>query len=131
MPANIRDRYHYLLEAMRISSETERDDYDFVLKRMLIFSDYVNQVYKMQIEMSVVHDRLSGDDVPAKIQEVDRKRRGLHDQAIDAVNQLNRLCDSYNVEHLFAGDTGDRQAVAEFCMEAVKCFFDNRNINRR
>ena len=131
MPANIRDRYHYLLEAMRISSETERDDYDFVLKRMLIFSDYVNQVYKMQIEMSVVHDRLSGDDVPAKIQEVDRKRRGLHDQAIDAVNQLNRLCGSYNVEPLFDGDTGDRQAVAEFCMEAVKCFFDNRNINRR
>ena len=131
MPANIRDRYHYLLEAMRISSETERDDYDFVLKRMLIFSDYVNQVYKMQIEMSVVHDRLSGDDVPAKIQEVDWKRRGLHDQAIDAVNQLNRLCGSYNVEPLFIGNANDRQAVAEFCMEAVKCFFDNRNINRR
>ncbi len=83
MPANIRDRYHHLLDAMRSSEETEREDYDFVLKRMLIFSDYVNQVYKMQIEVSVVHDRLSGDDVPAKIQEVDRKRRGLHDQAID------------------------------------------------
>ena len=102
MPDTIRDRYHHLLDAMRISPETETDDYDFVLKRMLIFSDYINQVYKMQIEMSVVHDRLAGDDIPAKIQEVDRKRRGLHDQAIDAVNQLNRLCDSYNVEHLFA-----------------------------
>ena len=73
MPENIRDRYHHLLDAMRISPETEKEDYDFVLKRMLIFSDYVNQVYKMQIEMSVVHDRLSGDDIPVKIQEVDRK----------------------------------------------------------
>ena len=131
MPGNIRERYHHLLDTMRSSEETEKEDYDFVLERMLRLSDYIKQVFKMQIEMSVVHDRFSGSDVSDKIKEVDRKRKDRHDLAIDAVNQLNRFCDIYKVEPLFDGDTSDRQAVAEFCMEAVKCFFDNRNINRR
>lgn len=45
---------------------------------------------------------------------VDNERRSKHNAAIDACNQLNRLCERYDIPRICNIDTNNRAEVADF-----------------
>ena len=131
MVKNIKERYLMLLAAIENRSEDKKEDLEFVNERMLRFGEYIASIYRQQVELASITVRLSDENIPNAVMDLDGKRHRLHNAAIDGIHQLNRLCRRLETPVLFDGDEDNRQAVAEFCMEAVQAFFDARNIQRK
>ena len=131
MVKNIKERYLMLLAAIENRSEDKKEDLEFVNERMLRFGEYIASIYRQQVELASITVRLSDENIPNAVMDLDGKRHRLHNAAIDGIHQLNRLRRRLETPVLFDGDEDNRQAVAEFSMEAVQAFFDARNIQRK
>lgn len=93
---------------------------------MSTLAEYVTRVYAMETQMPILRFRLDGDDFRNAVMDLDKRRRAAHEGAIASISVMNRMAKMANVEVLYDGDLEDRLAVADFCMETVKVFFDNR-----
>lgn len=112
-----------LLSCITEDKELDNDDkkaiHDFIIERIETFSDYVratnNHVYTIQsITMLRSGNIIDQDEFERRLKNADTNRRGKHNLAIDACNQLNRQCDIYQIPHICNIDTTNRSEVANF-----------------
>ena len=74
--------------------------------------------------------RISQEDFEFRITQSDSLRRSIHDVAIDACKQLNRLCDAYSVERFCPEESADRHQVADFIGTFVYNIYEDGQGNR-
>ena len=125
--------YCNLVKAISASKEFEGKldiCLSYLERSMSSFPAYVTSVFNMETLMPTLRFRLEPADYREKVMELDMNRKRFHDSAIDAINGINRLCEKCGVELLFAGDTSDRNAVAEFCGSIVQEIFEKRTSNQ-
>ena len=88
------------------------------------FRRYFDAVVEGAVTIAVASEALrdgafSTQQYQYEVQTVDRQRRTAHESAIDAANQLNRICERVGIEPICNVDTKDREAVHQFVFEAV------------
>lgn len=128
-----REKFSELVKAISASKDFEGKldtALAYLERSMSCFPAYVTSVFNMETLMPTLRFRLEPEDYREKVMELDRSRKRFHDSAIDAINGINRMCDKCGVEPFFAGDTSDRNAVAEFCGEVVEDVFKKRASNQ-
>lgn len=91
---------------------------DYLYDRTSKFVNYFNKVCDHMIKGEIAHQmfhagKLSRENMLFQIERLDGNRRSAHDMAAVACTQINRLCDTYQVQP-FCPDTTDRHEVAEF-----------------
>lgn len=112
-----------LISAVAMDSDKTKEDrlyiQNFIIERCLSFSKYVvaTNEYVFTIH-SISESRKNGDisqeEFERRLKNIDSHRRDYHNNAIDACNQLNRLCKNYNLDVICHSDTSDRSAIANF-----------------
>ena len=75
-------------------------------------------------------DRELNRQVMERAAAADKSRRIAHECAIDGVNMINRFAAANGVDPIWDGDTSDRWAVADFCLEFVEEIFGSRDAVR-
>lgn len=113
----IKEKYEKLLKAV------DAEDQEFIYDYMNAFRKYVNAVVKMEIRIPLIRFRLEAEELQYEIMQMDADRRRCHEAAIDACNILNRFSERLGLEPFFEGDTKDRYAVADFCLEVCQELF--------
>ncbi len=115
-----------LLSTIAQDKNLEKEDiiymHNFIIENVLCFSNYVTatneHVYTIcSISELRKNNIISQDEFEYKLKTIDTTRRLKHNKAIDSCNQLNRLCDRYNLPHICQIDTTDRYAVANFAAQ--------------
>ena len=117
----IRTRFEALTKAFADDVEM----LSYISDNMNRIVGYVKACVIMEYQMPIIHARYDGDVVREKIMDLDMTRRIKHDAAIAATSQLTRWAKMVNVEPVFDGDLEDRYAIADFCLEVVKSFFES------
>lgn len=91
-----------LIDTIKASGEdlqTKREDLDFIVERMQHLADYVNAVVMMSVQVQVLYAKeLDQEELIYKIQGIDTKRKMVHDVAMDACVQIDRLCNAYGCD---------------------------------
>lgn len=107
-------------------NETNYDQFDdkndaltFLEQQLTAFSDYANIVIKEQIMIPIWKRNLDIQDYQAKTQDIETKRQTFHNDAISAVNILNRVSANLGLEPFSTVDTNDRHEVAKFIGEFI------------
>lgn len=105
--------------------DNDREEaFEFLETRLKALPKYVNTVVKESIMLPIWRDRYDGQELRDKIQDMDAKRKIVHDKAIASLTALNRLSQNLGLG-LFADiDTNDRHAVAEYVGEAVNIVYN-------
>lgn len=113
----IKEKYETLLKTADV------DDQEFIYDYMNAFRKYVNAVIRMEIRIPLIRMRMEPEDFQYEVMQMDNDRRRCHEAAIDACNILNRFSEKLGLPAFFEGDTTDRYAVADFCMEVCQELF--------
>jgi hypothetical protein len=87
---------------------------------------YIEKVNNMGNVTAVAKYYAESDEYRELFSNIDKTRSSVHDGLIVSVKLVNKLCQLYNLEPIFNGDTEDRITVAEFAMEVVLENFENR-----
>ena len=87
---------------------------------------YIEKVNNMGNVTAIAKFYIEGDEYRERLSNIDKTRSFVHNGLIVNVKLVNKLCQLYNLEPIFNGDTGDRIAVAEFAIEVVLDNFENR-----
>lgn len=121
--SNILDRTKELFQKITEDSTYNTLDkieiHDFILNCILSFSNYVeatnNHLFTIQ-STSILRDGevIDQSEFERRLLSANRMRREKHNKAIDSCNQLNRLCEKYNIEIICKVDTNNRSDVANF-----------------
>ena len=74
---------------------------DFLLKRIETFPKYFSSVIMMKSQMAIASQLYDREKYIETIERLDQNRRNSHIMAAYAINQINRLCDTYNVNRIF------------------------------
>lgn len=119
------NKLQYQLQALKNKLSDDHGGKIFLLQRLQIIREYVNIVLEMEIQCAF-SDCYDVKSAAEKRHELDVKRHERHNDAMMAVNRLNRLCQQYNLPILYTGDTEDRRAVGDFCLEMMRSFYDGR-----
>lgn len=116
---NFRENIQSLAKAIAAGDdEFKQEDMEFFVERLNMFVNYFNVVYDYVVSEEVNRalydmDRISREDLIFRLENKDQKRRLVHETAISACAQINRLCDMYHVPQ-FCPVTQDRYEIAEF-----------------
>ena len=102
------------------------------------FVNYFNAVYKDVIQAEVAMSfrdagRIGQDKFEFMREQTDSRRRNAHDSAILACDRLNRLCDTFEVDHICPEKDADRYEVADFIGSFVSEVYQDgqhRNIDQ-
>lgn len=86
---------------------------EFLNQNVQYMLDYVNIVVHQQHMMPILSFRYDGQEYRDRVEELDTRRRRIHNCAIDAINIINRMAKMHNMEDIFCVDTNDRYAVAD------------------
>lgn len=102
-----------------LSPQDKEEIHQFILGCIRKFSDYVsetnNYVFVIHSISELRGDYVIGqDEFERRLKNADSGRRGKHNLAIDACNQLNRQCDVYSIPRICDIDTNNRAEVADF-----------------
>lgn len=97
----------------------------FIIERLSIIRDYVFSVLEMEMQLPILSRTFNPTDYATKRNELDTKRHQKHDLAIDAVHQLNRICELNDYPVLYIG-SNTRRDIADFCFEIVESFYKER-----
>lgn len=98
----------------------DKDDaLDFISDKLDAFPNYANIVINQQIVTPIIYERYEGQEIRDRIEDLDKKRRSAHEQAIDGLNILNKLSNNLGLEPFAKVDTSDRYKVADFVGEYV------------
>ena len=103
---------------------------EFVQDSLMNFTKYFNAVYKdvlQQRSNRALFDmgRIDKDEYVYRIEENDKARRFAHNIAIDSCNQLNRLCDKYEIPHFCPEKEASRSEVADFIGKFVYDYYQD------
>lgn len=121
--------------------EDRIDDEKFLLDRIEKFPNYFSSVITMEYRMKLMSPFDDPDNYKDKVIKMDTARRMAHMAATDAINQINRLCNNYNMHPIFilpnelekldSNLEEDRRLAADivyvFCKEV---FLDSRSKER-
>lgn len=86
------------------------------------FPEYVNRVYSMETQMTIISVRYDGEERANRIASLDQKRRDAHEVAIGSCGMLNRLAEEAGIEK-FCPETDDRYVIGDFCALITSEFF--------
>lgn len=133
----IKEKIFNLINAINKSIESDSVDekeelYTFVVDTTNKYVQYVNSVIIMELEMAL-YQGIRFDDPEKykdKIIKLDTNRKQSHDIAISSCNQLNRLCETVNVDKICDFDTSDRYKVADFIGNFINEMY-NEGIKKR
>lgn len=102
-----KEKYLEMVEALK----EEKDILDFVREGVDSFVAYVSAVETMELQLPILRFRCEAEEYREAAINLDKNRRLKHNRAIDAANQINRVCDLFDIEHLFTCDMEDRNEV--------------------
>lgn len=109
--------------------QNEEEDLDFIESRMQTFTDYISHVTHMEIRMQRLRiEGIDGQEWRDQVQDMDQTRRMKHDAAMDAINQLNRLCKANGVDLFYEGevDHEHRTEIGDEIEKIVHEYFKDR-----
>lgn len=124
-----KERISKLMNAVK-DTEYGDEDLEFIESRMNTFTDYVGHVAQMEIIMQRLRIQgVDGQEWRDKAQDLDATRRIRHDCAMDAINQLNRMCKANGVEPFYDGvvDHDHRTDVGDVIGDIVNEYFQTRD----
>ena len=123
-----------LREAVRQEPEMSINDQDslayFIEERVNKMIDYTAYVAHMEIHMQYLTAMgVEGEEWRDNVMNMDKARRSRHEVALGAVNQLNRLADSFGMEPFYEGivDNEHRYEVGDLCRDVCVEYFDGRS----
>lgn len=125
-----RERISNLMKAVK-GTEFEEDDLEFIESRMKTFTDYVSHVAWMETRIQRLQiEGVTGQEWRDQVQDLDSTRRSRHDVAMDAINQLNRMSEMYNLEPFYDGpvDHEHRNNVGDVIGDIVNEYFKERSV---
>lgn len=121
-------------EAVRREPDMSVNDPDslasFIEERVNKFIDYATHVTKMELHMQLLNAKgIKGEEWRDIVENMDRNRRSKHENAMDAVNQLNRMSASYGLEPFYEGPVDDehRYEIGDLCRDICMEYFDQRS----
>lgn len=106
--------------------KNNEDVLDIIEHGMNNFMLYVQSVYTMEVRLPIIKFTKEGQDLIDAIAQLDTYRRHAHEAAIASCNVIGRIAKAADMDPLFDGDSNDRLAVADFCMQTVDEFFAER-----
>lgn len=127
-----REKIANLMNAVKDGPYGE-DDLDFVESRMSSFTDYVGHVAWMETRIQrLTIQGVKGEDWRDEVEKLDSMRRCKHDVAMDAINQLNRLCKANGLEPFYDGpvDHEHRNEIGDIIGDIVNEYFEGRSGGR-
>lgn len=126
----MREKVNNLFNVIAEKENAEDANYisSFVQDSLMNFTKYFNTVYRdvlQQRSNKALFDmgRIDRDEYIYRIETNDRARRVAHNVAIDSCNQLNRLCDRYNIERFCPAEEASRTEVADFIGKFVYDYY--------
>lgn len=126
---NLKDKFVALVNAVKTTyaddHEMLEDAFSLMSNCTHYFSEYVDAVYNMEVQMTIAQARLDGEEFRAFVQRLDTARRIAHEAAIAGIDCLNRQCDRLGVDLLYAGGP-DRNEKGDFCLQFVSDVFNGR-----
>lgn len=112
----MRDKVNDIFQAINeseLTKEEKQNAKDNVINNLNCFSDYFNQVVRMEIFCKSVS---SWDRTNEYIySQMDEDRRIKHDLCIHACKELNLMCDALTLPLFYQYDLEDRHEIASFC----------------
>ena len=111
---------------IELNKKCDKDDSEFLISRIRIIIAYINSVLVMETELPILSSILETDEYSQRRSEMDTARHKIHNEAIDVVNQINRMAVSYGLKPLFSGDISNRREVADFCFELATSYYKER-----
>lgn len=84
-----------------LDEEDMKDMEEFLMKRIERFPKYFSSVINMECRLVIMKQLYEREDYQEKVMKMDQARRDLHIMAADGINQINRLCRSYDMEPIF------------------------------
>lgn len=105
--------------------EAVKDDnffLNYIKERVEKLVEYVNSIELMEMQLPILRFKYEAEKYQEEVMRLDFNRRSKHNVAIDACNQLNRLCEKNGLELLFTCDMDDRNEVAEAIADMVTEF---------
>lgn len=131
MKKDFMERLSTLIQCISLKFDSDPEgketSFDMLESGLAALQGYVGVVYQMEVSIPILRERLdTPQEIGERIMELDQRRRTYHNAAVARCASMNRLCEIVGAENLYEGDTEDRNAVAEFCMAAVKEVFSGR-----
>ena len=123
LSSEITKRTQDLINTIALDSKLNEDDrlyiQNFIKESCIAFPRYIMATNEYVLTVhSILKSRENGDisqeEFERELENVDTSRRTFHNKAIDACNQLNRLCEKYGLEKICDIETSNRAAVANF-----------------
>jgi hypothetical protein len=97
---------------------------DFVESRLEAFLKYADMVIREQIMRPVSKAAYEGQEYRDKVQDYDESRHCAHENAIAAIDALNRISERLGLEPFADVDTKDRYAVAAYIGQVVSEMYE-------
>lgn len=130
---SIKEKINILINAIRSTQDNTlkpyiKEDLQSVEDFISQCGRYIDRVTAMEAALQTARFRMETKDYQNFIQDLDRSRKWEHDALIAATKLINRFCRLYSVESIFTGNLDSRIAIAEFAMEVVKAYFQERKL---
>ena len=125
--------YKQRIANLMMAVKNEPDDLDFIESRMETFIEYQRHVVWMETRIQrITMENLRGEEYRQAVEPLDHHRRSKHNVAMDAINQLNRMCKAVGVEPFYDGpvDHEHRTQVGDAIGEIVNEYFQGRTISQ-
>lgn len=123
----IKKHIQHLIDAIKNSEyKMATDDLETVERLLTDCSGYVDRVIAMEAAISLARFRMEPEDYREHVMSLDKQRKYAHDAIIVGIRLLNRLCKLYKVEKIYTGDEESRLAVADFAIQLVNEYFEDR-----
>lgn len=109
-------------------SKQAKIELNCIKSRMGNLLDYVNVVDHGEVHQSVLEFHLDGKTQVDAKERAEKARSKMHEVAIAAADILNRSAARHCNSVIFTGDSTDRLAVADFCLDVTVKLFNERRI---
>lgn len=91
-------------------------------------SDYIKRVNILEMAVIVSKVTKDGNEYREQIENLEKLRSSAHNDLIDNVKSVNRLCRLYNLPEIFDGNVEARVEIAEFANQLTIELFTSRRL---
>ncbi len=106
---------------------------DFIEDRVNAFTEYMGHTAWMETRIQrLTIEGIRGEQWRDEVAKLDRLKRDKHEVAMDAINQLNRLCETYGLDPFYDKpvDNEHRNQVGDDIGKIVNEYFEGRDVWR-
>ncbi len=97
-----------------LTMEDKQDMQEFLIERIEMFPKYFSAVVNMKTQLTILEQLCTSEDYAEKRSHLDEQRRRSHIMATMSINQINKLCKSYEMEAIFQfPEIGNRELLPE------------------